>query len=146
MAVLRCINHGLLLLIGFDGLCVVTRAEARNSCLPPITHVVWINKISYNTLMRYEWDDAKNLSNKSKHGIGLDAVNAFDWETAVLVNRSRHADGEPRFAAIGLFKGKKHTVVYTERDNALRIISFRRSNKSEERIYENTLKATQICR
>jgi uncharacterized DUF497 family protein len=80
-------------------------------------------------------DENKNARNKSKHGMTFDAVHVFDWETAVIVDRSRHADEEQRFAAIGMLDGKLHTVIFTHRADDIRIISLRRSNKGEERTY-----------
>jgi uncharacterized DUF497 family protein len=81
------------------------------------------------------WDENKSDRNKSKHGLAFDAVNLFDWKKPVIVDRSRHADGEQRFAAIGMLGGKLHTVVFTHRADDVRIISLRRANKSEERTY-----------
>lgn len=65
----------------------------------------------------------------------FDAVHVFDWETPVIVDRSRHADEEQHFAAIGMLRGKLHTVIFTHRTDDIRIISLRRSNKGEERTY-----------
>jgi len=64
------------------------------------------------------------------------AVKEFAWHEAVLFDRSRSDDGEHRYAAIGLFDGKLHTVIFTRRGRRTRIISFRRANKPEEKIYE----------
>ena len=44
--------------------------------------------------MQYEWDEAKRQSNAQKHGIDFAAVEAFDWEAA-LVERSERG-GEVR--------------------------------------------------
>lgn len=43
--------------------------------------------------------------------------------------------GEVRMIAIGLVGLTLLTIVFTERGEAMRIISARRSNKKEERIY-----------
>jgi uncharacterized DUF497 family protein len=85
--------------------------------------------------MDFEWDDAKDRVNRDKHGIGFDAVVGFDWDMAKILDRTRHEDGEPRFAAIGMFRGRLFTVIYTWRNGTRRIISFRRSNTSEETAY-----------
>jgi uncharacterized DUF497 family protein len=86
--------------------------------------------------MVFEWDEAKNRINREKHGLEFDAAFAFDWENALMADRTRHGDGERRFAAIGLYAGKMPTVVFTKRDRNIRIISLRRSNRTEERAYE----------
>jgi uncharacterized DUF497 family protein len=85
----------------------------------------------------FEWDETKNRINRQKHGLDFDAVFAFDWENALIADRTRHGDGEHRFAAVGLYAGKIHTVVFTKRSRNIRIISLRRSNRAEERGYES---------
>jgi uncharacterized DUF497 family protein len=86
--------------------------------------------------MIFEWDETKNRINREKHGLDFDAVFAFDWENALIADRTRRDDGERRVAALGLYSGKIHTVVFTKRDRNIRIISLRRSNRKEERAYE----------
>jgi uncharacterized DUF497 family protein len=83
----------------------------------------------------FEWDETKNRINREKHALDFDAVFAFDWENAFITDRTRHGDGEQRFAAVGLYAGKMHTVVFTKRGRRIRIISVRRSNRTEERGY-----------
>lgn len=87
--------------------------------------------------MVFKWDEAKNRINREKHGLEFDAVFAFDWEDALIADRTRQGDGEQRFAAMSLYAGKMHTVVFTKRDRNIRIISLRRSNRTEERAYES---------
>jgi uncharacterized protein len=48
---------------------------------------------------------------------------------------SRMVDGEPRFKVIGMIEGKLHVVVATKRGDAYRLISARRTNRAEERVY-----------
>jgi len=86
--------------------------------------------------MEFEWDDGKNKTNKRDHKIGFEAIFDFDWTSAQIADRSRVVDSEQRFAAIGPMRGKLYTVIYTWRKNTIRIISLRRSNRKEERAYE----------
>lgn len=87
----------------------------------------------------FTWDDAKNASNKAKHGLSFESVYDFDWTNDIIIDRSRHADGEKRYAAVALLQGKLHTVIFTMRGNDIRVISLRRANAKEERAYaENT--------
>jgi uncharacterized DUF497 family protein len=85
--------------------------------------------------MRFEWDESKNRINREKHGLNFEAVAAFDWENALLADRTRQSDGEQRYAALGLYEGKIHTVVFAKRGLNIRIISLRRSNRKEEQAY-----------
>lgn len=73
--------------------------------------------------MPYEWDDAKRRGNIAKHCIDFDDTAFFQWGAAVIEPDDRHS--EPRFRAFGYIGSRLHTVVYTERGGATRIIRFR---------------------
>ena len=86
--------------------------------------------------MEFECDDEKNRTNIAKHGISFEEAAAiFDYPTYEMVD-SRVDYGETRYIAIGrnqyfvIF-----TVVYTERGEAIRIISARRANQKERKLY-----------
>lgn len=51
--------------------------------------------------MRYEWDEAKSLANGSKHGIGFDAIERFEWDSALVFVEEHEDYGELREVAIG---------------------------------------------
>jgi uncharacterized DUF497 family protein len=87
--------------------------------------------------MLFEWDETKNRINLEKHGLDFNAVFTFDWENAFIADRTREGDGEQRYAALGVYAGKIHTVVFTKRGRTVRIISLRRANRTEERAYES---------
>ena len=86
--------------------------------------------------MQFEWDDDKNAANTAKHKLSFAAAGDFPWHEAALFYRSREDDGEKRYAAVGIMRGKLHTIIFTKRGRRVRIISFRRANQSEERAYE----------
>jgi len=90
--------------------------------------------------MTFEWDDRKEHINISKHGI--------DFSTAALVfgddNRIEkyddlHSISEDRYITIGEINGIAVivVVVYTERENSIRIISARLATKIEKEAYYN---------
>jgi uncharacterized DUF497 family protein len=86
--------------------------------------------------MEYEWDEVKYRTNLVKHGVDFHETARFSWDRALIIDRSRHGDGEPRFGAIGPYQGKLHTIVFTWRGTVMRIISFRRANAKEAKAYE----------
>lgn len=86
----------------------------------------------------FVWNDAKSAANAVKHGLAFEAAHRFDWDDPVIVDRSRGVDGEKRYAAIGTLDKKLHTVIFTLRDASIRIISLRRSNPQEEKLYAQT--------
>lgn len=82
-----------------------------------------------------EWDDHKNVINQKKHGISFfAAAYVFADENRVELYDSIHSIYEDRYAAIGNV-GELLYVVYTERGEAIRIISARIAGKAERELY-----------
>ncbi|MBE8954039.1 MAG: BrnT family toxin [Quinella sp. 1Q7] len=82
-----------------------------------------------------EWDSNKAAINKKKHGISFQvAAKVFLDENRYTAIDEAHSDEELRYKTIGRV-GKLLFVIYTERDEATRIISARRANKEERMIY-----------
>ena len=79
------------------------------------------------------WDHNKRILNLANHGLDFDDLGEFDWDSTIRW-RSDRGD-EIRFTTISTFRGKMHSVIYTERQGVIRVISFRRANKKEERRY-----------
>jgi uncharacterized protein len=87
-------------------------------------------------MLSFEWDEAKAAANERKHGVSFaQAMVAFDDPGIQFLEDQSFAYGETRMLAIGLFGMGLLTIVFTERVEAIRIISARRSTKQEERIY-----------
>ena len=78
--------------------------------------------------MEFEWDDEKRTANIAKHGIDfLDACRA--WEKPIIDPADeRFQDDEYRPTALGVIGDDEIiiAIVYTVRQNVLRIISARR--------------------
>ena len=85
--------------------------------------------------MEFEWDENKRLANISKHGIDFLAIPVVFEGFTVTVEDNRFAYGEQRFITLGLLQGRVVTVVHTEREDEIRIISARKATKYEERSY-----------
>jgi uncharacterized protein len=91
--------------------------------------------------IRFEWDEQKNLSNQTKHGFSFEqAANVFQ-DPHIVFLEDRVIDYEERWQAIGIISGTfLLLVVHTERDDergeVIRIISARRADSHERRIYE----------
>lgn len=86
--------------------------------------------------MEFEWDDAKNESNKAKHGIDFSLIEIFEWERASLRVDDRQSYGEERLIAYGPADGHLYVVVFTMRAAACRIISLRRFGRKDHQYYE----------
>lgn len=62
----------------------------------------------------------------------------LDWRTALLVEDERRDYGEPRIRVFALRDGRLHIAVVTPREDALRVISFRRASRKEAKYMLNT--------
>ena len=85
--------------------------------------------------MVFEWDEEKNRINLRKHGIDfIDAAQVFFDEDRIEQLDEFHSDDEDRWQVIGMVE-EILFVIYTEREDRTRIISARKANKRERRIY-----------
>ena len=88
--------------------------------------------------MRFEWDDAKAAANLRRHRVSFDEATEVFYDPGAFGDYDmEHPDEEERFFIIGLSSRRLLYVVYAERTgDVLRIISARRANKLERKIYE----------
>ena len=83
----------------------------------------------------FEWRDAKAARNFGAEGIGLCRTEHM-FAIEQLDNRADY--GEDRFVLTGMAKGFLLVVVYTEREDQIRIISARKADKREtDGYYQN---------
>jgi len=85
--------------------------------------------------MEFEFDPAKNESNKREHGIDFIEAQSL-WDDPDFVEVPAITTTEQRFLIIGKISGKYWSGIITHRGNRIRIISVRRSRKEEVEIYE----------
>jgi hypothetical protein len=89
--------------------------------------------------MQFEWDPAKDNSNRIKHDLSFDeASELFKAGVDYLeIYDEEHSDEEDRFIAIGPIRRGVIVVAYTERDgDVLRILSVRMASKRERQLFE----------
>ena len=87
--------------------------------------------------MEFEWDLAKSNSCQVSRNFDFAYVTAVFTDPALLIEHDQRWDyGEERFRALGLIDGKVFMVVFTNRPRAIRIISARRANRREVKLYE----------
>ncbi|HEY4920060.1 MAG TPA: BrnT family toxin [Xanthobacteraceae bacterium] len=84
----------------------------------------------------FEWDDGKAAENHAKHGVRFAAARyVFKDPFAIERLDERVHYGEERYVIIGMVEGRLLAVVYTMRDDVIRIISARGAEPSEQREY-----------
>ena len=88
--------------------------------------------------MNFEWDEEKAEANLGKHGISFDeARTVFDDPLYVDFYDPDHSDDERRYIIIGRSRQERLLLVsYTERGDALRLISSREVTPAERKAYE----------
>lgn len=88
--------------------------------------------------MNFEWDEAKNDANFSKHKIRFgEAAQIFQGPVLTTVD-DRQNYNEVREISIGQLRGQVYlVVVHTDREGTTRLISARRAKAPERRRYDD---------
>jgi uncharacterized DUF497 family protein len=96
--------------------------------------------------MRFEWDQAKNLSNQRKHGVSFEGASHVFRDPLYVSVQDRIENGELRWQTLGLVEGLLLlTVAHSVREEfgdgtlveVIRIISSRPATRKERRRYED---------
>ena len=83
--------------------------------------------------MEYEWDESKRFETLETRGVDFAEIYDFDWDTAETRRSDRN--NEARWTSLGMIANRLYHVVWTERGENRRIISLRKANRREERVY-----------
>jgi uncharacterized DUF497 family protein len=88
--------------------------------------------------MQFEWNKNKAVKNLSKHGVSFEeAKTVFDDPLYVDFYDPEHSEGEERYLIVGESdRGRLLIVSYTERGDAVRLISAREVTRTEREAYE----------
>jgi uncharacterized protein len=87
---------------------------------------------------RFEWDRKKSEINHRKHGISFDeAQTVFTDVFSIAIPDTEHSQDEERSIIVGRSnKNRLLVVAYSERGNNIRLISARKTTRTERRKYE----------
>ena len=90
--------------------------------------------------MEIEYDPAKATSNLAKHGVSFGEAATALLDPRGLAMEDPDATGEARWVLVGMSKmARLLTVVYTLRQDRIRLISVRMASTRETRIYAQEL-------
>lgn len=89
--------------------------------------------------MKYEWDEAKNRKNAAKHGLSFEDAEEVFSGTCITFEDDRFDYGEERLITLGLLAGRLVVIAHSPRDEGTRIISMRKGNRREQKIYQERL-------
>lgn len=85
--------------------------------------------------MRISYDPAKSLKNRAAHGVSLAMAFRIDWHRVWVMPDVRHDYGELREIGFAVIDERLYVVVFVQRGDSLRIISLRKANRREVRLY-----------
>ncbi len=94
--------------------------------------------------MEFDWDPAKNEANLKKHGISFDEAK-YIFDGPILTRADdRKNYGENRDVSLGaLSPDAVLVVVHTERNSKTRLISARKADRRERKVYYDHLAQAQ---
>ncbi len=89
--------------------------------------------------MEFTWSERKRALNLKDHGLDfVDVASVFEGLTFTFED-GRFSYGEQRFVTLGLLVGIPVSIVHTENDNEIRVISFRKATPREAKIYASEI-------
>ena len=91
--------------------------------------------------MKVVWDEGKNQINQRKHRLTFEVAQLVCDDPLHVSRQERIEGGEQRWQTIGLVHGLvlllvAHSVIEADGHETIRIISARKADKIERRIYE----------
>ncbi|MEA3522843.1 MAG: BrnT family toxin [Campylobacterota bacterium] len=94
--------------------------------------------LDIEAIVGFEWDDGNIHKNENKHGLKWTAIEeVFFNEPLLIVEDFKHSEKECRCVALGRNDfNDLVTVVFTIRNNHIRVISARAMSKKERIVYE----------
>jgi uncharacterized protein len=83
----------------------------------------------------FEWDENKRRLNVVKHGIDFADAKQVFYDPAAYTSVSPRSIRERRYVIVGSMRGALIAVIFTLRDQAIRIISARAARRIERQTY-----------
>ena len=99
--------------------------------------------LDVDDIIGFDWDDGNILKNEIKHNLKWQTIEElFFNEPLVVVEDKKYSDEtECRCLALGYVNdGRLISVIFTKRDNKIRVISARAMSKKERKFYEEFTK------
>ena len=102
-----------------------------------IRHIDLYAYCAYTYLCPAEFDSKKDAANVKRHGVSLSEGDGVLNDPLAITVEDDSAEGEHRFVTVGMnLFGSLMVVVYTPRQDGVRIISVRKADPKERRNYE----------
>ncbi len=94
--------------------------------------------IDFDSIVGFDWDDGNKQKNWEKHQVDFRECEEVFFNQPLLIKEdSKHSSQEKRFYVLGRSDiGRTIFLVFTLRNNKIRVISARGQSKKERKIYE----------
>ena len=95
--------------------------------------------LDIDNVVGLDWDNGNIFKNEEKHNIKWQLIEEVFFNAPLLIVKDKkHSKDECRCFALGVTDDEtKLFLVFTKRDNKIRVISARIMNKKERLVYEN---------
>jgi len=99
-----------------------------------------MKRIKLSKIVAFEWDEGNSSKNWEKHKVSQKECEYVFSHNPIVLSDLTHSQKEDRFIAIGKVDKRYLFIIYTIRNNCIRIISARDQNKKEKMFYHNKRK------
>ena len=89
--------------------------------------------------MNIEFDPAKDALNIAKHGVSLTLAAKIEWSDVLCAPDTRRDYGEVREIGFTMIERRLYVVVFVQRSAVMRILSLRKANSREVKLYDETI-------
>lgn len=93
--------------------------------------------------MEITYNLAKNAKYITERDLPFSKVADFQWDAASFKEDVHKNYPERRFVAVGYLDDRLHVLCFSETDLGIRVISFRKANKREEKDYEKGISTNE---
>lgn len=92
----------------------------------------------FEAVTGFDWDGGNLRKNWEKHGVtSLESEQVFFNEPLIVQDDDKHSQMEPRWYGLGSTDSRRLLlVVFTIRNNRIRVISARDMSRKERKVYE----------
>lgn len=85
--------------------------------------------------MKISFDPAKDATNVQKHGVSLLLAEKIRWDEVWCAPDTRMDYGELREIGFAMVGARLYVVVFVQRADVMRIVSLRKANSREVKLY-----------
>lgn len=85
--------------------------------------------------MKIEFDPKKSARNEKERSLPFALASDLEWDTAHIEEDTRKPYPELRLVAYAYLRRRMHVCCFTPIAGGIRVISFRKANKREEKLY-----------